>query len=64
MNAIAWNCRGVGSSQAVRLLKEMITSHKPDVLFLSETLADSNKIAMLARKIGFSNYFSVEKQGR
>ena len=54
----------MGSSQAVRLLKEMITSHKPDVLFLSETLADSNKIAMLARKIGFSNYFSVEKQGR
>lgn len=42
----------------------MIKSHKPDVLFLSETLADSNKVAVLATKIGFSNHFSVDKQGR
>ncbi|XP_074346127.1 uncharacterized protein LOC141684889 [Apium graveolens] len=64
MNAIAWNCRGVGSPRTVRLLKEMIKSRKPDVLFLSETLADNNKIDCLAAKIGFVNFFSVEKHGR
>lgn len=64
MNAIGWNCRGVGSSRTVRVLKEMIKSHKPDLLCLSETLADSNKISALASKLGFVNFHSVDKQGR
>ncbi|XP_074337479.1 uncharacterized protein LOC141674671 [Apium graveolens] len=64
MNAIAWNCRGVGSARTVRVLKEMIKSHKPDLLFLSETLEDSNKVASLAPKISFVNFYSVDKQGR
>ncbi|XP_074374406.1 uncharacterized protein LOC141714808 [Apium graveolens] len=64
MNAIGWNCRGVGSSRTVQVLKEMIKSHKPDFLFLSETLADSKKIESLSSKLGFINFFSVDKQGR
>ena len=64
MTAIGWNCRGVGSSCTVRVLKEMIKSHKPDLLFLSETLAVSNKVEALALKLGFVNCFSVDKQGR
>ncbi|XP_074352235.1 uncharacterized protein LOC141691391 [Apium graveolens] len=64
MNVIGWHCRGVGSSCTVRVLKEMMISHKPDILFLSETLAVSNKIEALASKLGFSNFFSVDKQGR
>ena len=64
MNALGWNCRGVGSSCTVRVLKEMIKSHKPDLLCLSETLADSNKISALASKLGYANFFAVDKQGR
>ncbi|XP_074352204.1 uncharacterized protein LOC141691378 [Apium graveolens] len=64
MNPIGWNCRGVGASRIVRVLKEMVKSHKPVLLFLSETLAVSNKIEALASKLGFANFFSVDKQGR
>ncbi|XP_074373955.1 uncharacterized protein LOC141714329 [Apium graveolens] len=60
---IGWNYRGVGSSWTIRILKEIITSHRPDLLFLSETLIVSNKIEALASKLGFVNYFSVDKQG-
>lgn len=54
----------MGSPRTVRVLKEMLQSHKPDFLFLSETLADNNKVALLAPKLGFVNFYSVDKQGR
>ena len=41
----------------------MIKSHKPDLLFLSETLAVRSKIEALVFKLGFVNFFSVDKQG-
>lgn len=62
MNAIG--CNGGGSSRTVRVLKEMVKSHKPDILCLSETIADSNKIAVLVAKLGFVNFHAVDKQGR
>lgn len=46
------------------MLKEIVKSQKPDILFLSETLADSNKIEALALKLGFINSFSVSRKGR
>ncbi|XP_074372587.1 uncharacterized protein LOC141713189 [Apium graveolens] len=64
MNAIGWNCRGVGSSRIVRVLKELVKAHKPDLLFLSETKVDSNKVATLAPKLGFLNFYSVDKHGQ
>lgn len=63
MNVISWNCRGVGSARTVRVLKEMVKSHKPDLLFLSETKADSNKVANIAPKLGFLHFYSVDKHG-
>ncbi|XP_074356357.1 uncharacterized protein LOC141696068 [Apium graveolens] len=42
----------------------MLKTHKPDFLFLSETISVSNKIEELSSRFGFSNYFSVDKKGR
>lgn len=42
----------------------MVKSHKPDLLFFFEALADSNKIEALASKLSFLNFFSVDNQGR
>lgn len=63
MSLLGWNCRGVGKPRTVRVLKEMLKSLKPDLLFLSETLAESNKIEALASKLGYTDYFSVDRQG-
>lgn len=63
MSLIGWNCRGLGKPRAVRVLTEMLKSHKPDLLFLSETLAVSNKIEAIASKLGFADFFSVDRQG-
>lgn len=64
MNLVGWNYRGLGQPRTVRVLKEMVKSHQPRILFLSETLVEGNKIETLASKIGYENFFSVDRQGR
>lgn len=64
MSIISWNCRGLGNHRAVRVLGELLKTHKPDFLFLSETLSCSNRIKELSLKFGFSRYFAVDKRGR
>lgn len=54
----------MGNSCAVRILGDFIRSHKPDFLFLSETLVTSNKIATLCSKFHFHNSFAVDCNGR
>lgn len=41
----------------------MVKSLKPDLLFLSETLAEGNKVEALASKLGYVDFFSVDRQG-
>ncbi|KAM1788659.1 hypothetical protein ACFX11_038915 [Malus domestica] len=37
MNALCWNCRGLGDSRVVQALLELIQHHRPLVVFLCET---------------------------
>lgn len=64
MNLLSWNCQGLGNSRAVRVLRDILRSHQPNFLFLSETLSVGSKIAELSLKLGFSNFFAVDKHGR
>lgn len=64
MILIGWNCRGLGQPRTVRIINKMMKSHKPDILFLSETLVVGDKVANLAVKFGFNNFYSVDRQGR
>lgn len=61
MSLLSWNCGGLGSSRAVRVLRDILKSHQPDLVFLSETLLIGNKIVELSLKFGFSNFFSVDR---
>lgn len=60
MILLGWNCQGLGQPRTVRVLKEMSKSHKPDILFLSETLKEGNKVEAIASRLGFSNWFAVD----
>lgn len=64
MNALSYNCRGLGNSLAVRVLEDLIKSRKPNILFLIETLSDSEKIKKLSSKFGYENCWSVDVIGR
>ena len=63
MSLLAWNCRGLAKTRAVRFLKETINHYRPSIVFLSETLVKSNKIADVCKKISFAGFFAVDVQG-
>lgn len=64
MNVISWNCRGLGNPRAVRALWDVVKSHKPNILFLMETLSNKERIKHLCGKLGFDNHWTVECVGR
>lgn len=44
MGILSWNCHGIGQHRATPTLKDLVRSHKVDVVFLCETLAIVSKI--------------------
>lgn len=55
---------GSGKPRAVRALGDLVKSHKPNVLFLIETLSGKDRISKLVSKLGFVDFFSVDSSGR
>lgn len=54
MKILSWNCQGLGTPQTVRVLSDLVKVHRPEFLFLSETIFFSNKIEELRVMLGFA----------
>ncbi|XP_023886945.1 uncharacterized protein LOC111999058 [Quercus suber] len=54
MSLLAWNCRGLGSSLAVRTLADEVRTKDPLLVFLSETKAETNWIKGIQSKIEYT----------
>ncbi|KAL6228109.1 hypothetical protein ACLB2K_002063 [Fragaria x ananassa] len=59
MNALCWNCQGIGNPWTVRGLKGIISLNIPKLIFLSETKCTIAKMHGVRRQVGWSNCFSV-----
>jgi exonuclease III len=64
MKIVAWNCRGLGNATAVRGLLNCQKSVRPDVMFLSETKSDENKMKVLRMKLGLENMEVMDCVGK
>ncbi|KAL8464284.1 hypothetical protein ACS0TY_033980 [Phlomoides rotata] len=64
MKILIWNCRGLGQSVIVPALIEFVKAHRPDALFIFETLALSSQINDLRFVLGYRCCFSVSCVGR
>lgn len=64
MLILSWNCWGLGHPSAVPTLKYLVWDHKPDMIFLFETLAHANKVEELRLRLGFDCCFAVDREGR
>ncbi|XP_030959237.1 uncharacterized protein LOC115981210 [Quercus lobata] len=64
MNVIAWNCRGLGSSLAVRTLTDEVRTKKPLLVFLSETKAGMSRIKGIQNKLDYTQGITVPSDGR
>ena len=63
MNAISWNCRGLGATSTVHELKDLCRRVKPSLLFLMETRAKGNRIIEVQRRLHFQKMFSIDSDG-
>ncbi|KAM6543985.1 hypothetical protein CsatB_008432 [Cannabis sativa] len=64
MNAISWNCCGLGNPRAIQFLIDLCVQKKPNFIFLCETLCNNDTVDRLKVRLGFENSFSVPAQGR
>lgn len=63
MRVMCWNCQGLDNPQTVNALKDLITSYKPDMLFLMETKSLSSRMEFLRSFFHFDGCFSVNRVG-
>lgn len=64
MKILSWNCRGLGTPEAVPVLRNLVRFHHPDVVFLIEMLATKTHVEKVRRRLGFESALSVDKVGR
>ena len=64
MNVLAWNCRGLGLDSTVGELHDLIRSHNPAVVFLSETKKSAMAMEKLKWSMGFRSGVAVSSVGR
>jgi len=64
MKLIAWNCRGLGNSLAIRSLLNLQKEEDPNILFLSETKMDEKRIEGLRWKLGLMNLVVKDCKGK
>ncbi|KAL9661048.1 hypothetical protein QQ045_025867 [Rhodiola kirilowii] len=63
MKILAWNCRGLGYSSAVRALKEVISSSCPLIVGIIETKCGNRRSEAVRIQLGFDCCFVVPARG-
>ncbi|XP_042942727.1 uncharacterized protein LOC122276878 [Carya illinoinensis] len=64
MKLLSWNCRGLGNPRTVRELHQLVKEKSPQVVFLSETKCNRERVEMVRNRLGFVNSFVVNSLGR
>ena len=64
MNALAWNCRGVGNSRTVRDLAALVQTYNPKLVFLSETRQSEEQMKGLRWRLGLKGCLARSSVGR
>jgi hypothetical protein len=63
MKILAWNCRGLARGPTIRALRALIRTHRPDLLFLSETKVVCTRFQPYLFGLGFSAWLEVPPSG-
>jgi len=56
MKIICWNTQGVKKAQVLQEVKFLTNAHKPDLIFLLETLVNDTNICRILPQMGFEHY--------
>ena len=60
MRIISWNVQGTKKTQALQEILFLKRTHKPQIMFLLETLVNKANILDILPKLGFEHFDYVE----
>jgi hypothetical protein len=63
MNALAWNCRGLGNPRTVQELGGFVQSYSPKLVFLSETRMCVSRARNLSWRLGLRHSLAISSVG-
>ena len=63
MNILGLNCRGCGRPETVQEISNLVSLHRPALVFLSETKLSEQRAKDLRWRLGFDNAFGVKAEG-
>ncbi|CAN0905648.1 hypothetical protein LINGRAHAP2_LOCUS23788 [Linum grandiflorum] len=63
MIVLSWNCRDMGQSRTVRVLRELVNTHRPGVVTLLETFANKSRMEEVRVELRFEGCFVVDEDG-
>ena len=64
MTILSWNCRGLGSSLAVRTLIDEVKARDPLLVFLAKTKVGESKLKGVRNKMAYTQGITVPSDGR
>lgn len=64
MKILSWNCRGLSNPRAIPNLKKMAQQHFPDIIFLSETLANNRRLESIRVTLKFEACLAIDVEGQ
>jgi hypothetical protein len=64
MSTLSWNCRGLGQPRTVQELTRLVREFCPNIIFLSETRQQANRVSNIKFSIGMNICFVVDGHGK
>lgn len=63
MNALSWNCRGLGNQHAVSVLSHLVREKAPKIVFLMETKQTVDEMRKIKDELNFQGELVVPCDG-
>jgi hypothetical protein len=64
MSILSWNCQELGQPQTVQELVRLVRAHCPNIVFLSKTRQQKERVSHIRTRIGMNKCFIVDGQGK
>lgn len=63
LNILSWNVKGVADVKFKRVFRQLVATHRPDGVILTETCVSGEKASAILAILGFDRYVKVDAMG-